>query len=275
MQRIPRSGYATGQQQSAGVASQGPPDAALDVSVSIHHGPRLFLGYPSAADHLPCRGTNRQTIRPQSIVRRDRVVPFSLSDTRAGQVRSSRAELSREGQPDAVRIAPNRQRDTSTVPWKASQLAMGPNGSINVETSDHPRGFVWLGPNPLAIAGRDAHTGIANETRRAGRHDVTHRVCGDTGFNPPFTARLVASPPHSFAPWEVEGRSSRAPLGLVRRAISGGGGETMDEKGEGWRIFAAVVLGVAGIMRVFDASGHSATTACSHRTSRTPSSGTA
>ena len=27
----------------------------------------------------------------------------------------------------------------------------------------------------------------------------------------------------------------------------------MDEKGEGWLIFAAVVLGVAGIMRVFDA----------------------
>ncbi len=27
----------------------------------------------------------------------------------------------------------------------------------------------------------------------------------------------------------------------------------MEEKGEGWLIFAAVVLGVAGIMRVFDA----------------------
>jgi hypothetical protein len=28
---------------------------------------------------------------------------------------------------------------------------------------------------------------------------------------------------------------------------------TIDEEGEGWLIFAAVVLGVAGIMRVFDA----------------------
>jgi len=27
----------------------------------------------------------------------------------------------------------------------------------------------------------------------------------------------------------------------------------MEEKGEGWIVFAAIVLGVAGIMRVFDA----------------------
>ena len=27
----------------------------------------------------------------------------------------------------------------------------------------------------------------------------------------------------------------------------------MDEKGQGWMFFAAIVLGIAGIMRIFDA----------------------
>ena len=42
-------------------------------------------------------------------------------------------------------------------------------------------------------------------------------------------------------------------MGCDRLPEQSGEGKTMDEKGEGWLIFAAVVLGVAGIMRVFEA----------------------
>ena len=49
----------------------------------------------------------------------------------------------------------------------------------------------------------------------------------------------------------------------------------MDEKGEGWLIFAAVVLGVAGIMRVFDAIWAFRYHGALPRTSKTPSSDTA
>jgi hypothetical protein len=49
----------------------------------------------------------------------------------------------------------------------------------------------------------------------------------------------------------------------------------MEEKGEGWLVFAAIVLGVAGIMRIFDAILAFRYKECSLRTSKMQSSATA
>lgn len=52
-------------------------------------------------------------------------------------------------------------------------------------------------------------------------------------------------------------------------------GNTMDRRDEGWLVFAAIVLGVAGIVRIFDAIWPSVITGCFRRTSRARSDASA